>query len=344
MLSYGLLAIVIGLAILLIYALSLLKSIQQESNLIREQSVLQKDAMGRLENKEIDPNAITAGIAGSGDILKGAVLNSLKEINFSGDIEGIRTSAKQIGEEVADINKIFLDKQEAAGWAEIELEARLKDTFRNVRMGTKVAKLGGLVPDAHLVLNGGKILCIDSKFPVKSFKATIPISKGGVGEEDGRSRVGSRKDFIKAITGHLSKVEKDYVRPDLGTTEVAYLYVASERIYHHMVNPDNPEECEIVRDAANRGVILCSPSTLIANMHLVRVAERAMGIAGDSDKILRGHDKMRRVIEKLVSAWNTMSIHVNNAQNNRAVVQSLLDELELSMENLERFDLGGDEG
>ena len=45
-LSYGLLAIVIGLAILLIYALSLLKSIQQESKLIREQSTLQKDAMG----------------------------------------------------------------------------------------------------------------------------------------------------------------------------------------------------------------------------------------------------------------------------------------------------------
>ena len=66
MLSYGLLAIVIGLAILLVYALSLLKSIQQESNLIREQSTLQKDAMGRLESKEIDPNAITAGIAVGG--------------------------------------------------------------------------------------------------------------------------------------------------------------------------------------------------------------------------------------------------------------------------------------
>ena len=97
-------------------------------------------------NKEVDPNAITAGIAGSGEILKGAVLNSLKEINFSRDIEGIRNSAKQIGEEVADINKIFLDKQEAAGWAEIELEARLKDTFRNVHIRKKVAKLGGVQP------------------------------------------------------------------------------------------------------------------------------------------------------------------------------------------------------
>ena len=67
-LSYGLLVVVIGLAILLIYALSLLKSIQQESNLIREQSTLQRDAMGRLESKEIDPNAITAGIAGSGAV------------------------------------------------------------------------------------------------------------------------------------------------------------------------------------------------------------------------------------------------------------------------------------
>ena len=350
MLSYGLLIIVIFLTMLFFYALSLLKSIQQESNIIREKAVLihtqgefQERAMGRLENKEVDPNAITAGIAGSGEILKGAVLNSLKEINFSRDIEGIRNSAKQIGEEVADINKIFLDKQEAAGWAEIELEARLKDTFRNVHIRKKVAKLGGVQPDAHLMLTGGKILCIDSKFPAKSFKATIPISEGGAGEEDGRSRVGSRKDFIDAITSHFAKVEKDYVRPDLGTTEVAYLYVASERIYHHMVNPANTEECEMVRDAANRGVILCSPSTLIANMHLVRVAERAMGIAGDSDKILRGHDKMRRAIAELVNSWNTMSTHINNAQNNRAVVQSLLEEVERSMENLESLDLGGDE-
>ena len=133
------------------------------------------------------------------------------------------------------------------------------------------------------------------------------------------------------------------MRPDLGTTEVAYLYVASERIYHHMVNPDNHEECEIVRDAANKGVILCSPSTLIANMHLVRVAERAMGIAGDSDKILRGHDNMRRAISELVKAWSTMSGHVNNAQSNRAVVQDLLDEVERSMESLESLDLSGDE-
>ncbi|SVA61001.1 uncharacterized protein METZ01_LOCUS113855 [marine metagenome] len=348
-LSYGLLVLVVGLALLVIYALSLLKSIQQESSVIRDhatqirtQGDFQKEAMGRLENKEVDPNAITAGIAGSGPVLKGAVLDSLREINFSSDIEGIRSSAQRIGAEVADINKIFLDHQEAAGWAEKNLEECLKDSFANVHIRKNVAKLGK-TPDAHLKLNSGKLLCVDSKFPVKSFKAMIPESDGGDGAEDGRKRVSSETSFIAAIKTHFDKVATDYVRPDLGTTEVAYLYVASERIYHHMVNPDNTEECEIVRDAANKGVILCSPSTLIANMHLVRVAERAMGIAGDSDKILRSHDNMRRAISELVTAWATMSKHVNNAQNQRVNVQDLLDEVERSMKGLEGLDLSGDE-
>ncbi len=346
--NYILLVVVVLLLAILVYALTLLKSIQEQSATIRDQSVkihtqgeVNKEAIDKLDFS-VKPADITAGIAGSESVLKGAVLNSLKDINFSGDIEGIRSSAQRIGEEVADINKIFLDKQEAAGWAEIELETRLKDSFANVHIRKKVTKLAS-IPDAHLVLNGGKILCIDSKFPSKSFKAMIPESEGGEGDEHGSRRVTPRKDFIAAITTHFAKVATDYVRPDLGTTEVAYLYVASERIYHHMVNPDNTKESQIVRDAANNGVILCSPSTLIANMHLVRVAERAMGIAGDSDKILRGHDNMRRAIAELVKAWSKMSGHVNNAQTNRALVQDLLDEVERSMESLESLDLGGDE-
>ena len=54
-LSYGLLVLVVGLALLVIYALSLLKSIQQESSVIRDhatqirtQGDFQKAAMGRL--------------------------------------------------------------------------------------------------------------------------------------------------------------------------------------------------------------------------------------------------------------------------------------------------------
>ena len=347
-LSYGLLAIVIGLAILLVYALSLLKSIQQESAMIRDQASqihtqgeVQKEAIGNLDFS-VKPEVITAGIAASGETLKGAVAGTMKELKIAEDIGNIRSSADSVASEVAEIQKIFLDKQAAAGWAEIELERILKDSFANVSIRKKVPKLDS-IPDASLKLSDGRILCIDSKFPIKAFKETLAISEGGVGQEDGRSRVGNRKAFLEAVRGHIAKVESSYVRPELGTSEVAYLYIASERIYDYMITPDNQEEAALIRDAASRGVVVCSPNTLIANMHLLHIAERAMGIAEKSDEIIRGHARLRNDLNGLHSVWGKLSTQISNSYANRTKLQESMESLERALDSLESLDLSGDE-
>jgi len=348
MLSYGLLVIVIGLAILLVYALSLLKSIQQESTVIRDQATLihtqgevQKEAIGNLDFS-VKPADITAGIATSGDTLKGAMAGTMKDLKIAEDIGNIRSSAESVVNEVAKIQQIFGDKQSAAGWAEIELERILKDSFANVSIRKKVPKLDS-IPDASLKLSDGRILCIDSKFPVKAFKDTLAASEGGEGEEDGRSRVGSKKAFFEAVRGHIAKVESSYIRPELGTTEVAYLYVASERIYNYMINPDNTEESALIRDAASRGVVVCSPNTMIANMHLLHISERAMGIAEKSDEIIRGHARLRSDLNNLHSVWGTLSSQISNSYSNRTKLQESMESLERALDSLESLDLSGDE-
>ncbi len=348
MLSYGLLTIVIGLAILLVYALSLLKSIQQESSMIRDQAAMihtqgevQKEAIGNLDFA-VKPADITAGIAASGEALKGAVAGTMKDLKISEDIGNIRSSADSVASEVAEIQKIFLDKQAAAGWAEIELERILKDSFANVSIRKKVPKLDS-IPDASLKLSDGRILCIDSKFPVKAFKDTLAVSDGGEGEEDGRSRVRKKKVFLDAVKGHITKVESSYVRPELGTTEIAYLYIASERIYEYMIAPDNQDESELIRDAASRGVMVCSPNTMIANMHLLHIAERAMGIAEKSDEIIRGHALLRRDLNDLHSIWGTLSSQISNSYSNRTKLQESMESLERALDSLESLDLSGDE-
>tara|TARA_B100000678_G_scaffold259048_1_gene239053 strand:- start:276 stop:1334 length:1059 start_codon:yes stop_codon:yes gene_type:complete len=348
MLSYGLLALVIGLAILLIYALSLLKSIQQESNFIREQATIihtqgevQKEAIGNLDFS-VKPEVITAGIAASGGALKGAVAGTMKDLRISEDIGKIRSSADSVASEVAEIQKIFLDKQAAAGWAEIELERILKDSFAKVSIRKRVPKLDS-IPDANLKLSDGRILCIDSKFPIKAFKDTLAASEGGEGEEDGRSRKGSRKAFIDAVKGHIEKVESSYIRPELGTTEVAYLYIASQRIYDYLIDPDNQDESSLIRDAASRGVVVCSPNTLIANMHLLHIAERAMGIAEKSDEIFKGHTRLRGDLNELHSVWGTLSTQISNSYSNRTKLQESMESLERALNSLESLDLGEDE-
>ena len=348
MLSFGLLVIVIGLAMLLVYALSLLKSIQQESNLIRDQAALihtqgevQKEAIGNLDFS-VKPEVITAGIAASGETLKGAVAGTMKDLRIAEDIGTIRSSADTVANEVAEIQKIFLDKQAAAGWAEIELERILKDSFAKVSIRKKVPKLDS-IPDASLKLSDGRILCIDSKFPIKAFKGTLAASEGGGGEEDGRSRKSSKKAFIDAVRRHIAKVESSYIRPELGTTEVAYLYIASERIYDYMIDPDNQDESAMIRDAASRGVVVCSPNTLIANMHLLHIAERAMGIAEKSDDIIKGHARLRGGLNNLHSVWGTLSSQISNSYSNRTKLQESMESLERALNSLESLDLSGDE-
>ena len=333
-LTIGLYGLVLVLIALLLYALGLLKTIQT-------QNAVQKEAIDNIDT-EIKPEVITAGIAGSGEVLKGAMADSLGALGIGKDIGEIKSSASAMALVVQEIQNIFLDKQAAAGWAEIELERTLKDSFSDVHIRKKVPKLDS-IPDAHLTLGDRRILCIDSKFPIKAFKDVIALSEGGEGEEDGRARRGNRKVFLDAVKGHISKVETSYVRPDLGTTEIAYLYIASERIYLHMIDPDNTDESELIRDAASRGVIVCSPSTLIANMHLLYIAERAMGIAEKSDEILKGHDRLRKELNSLVSTWGKLSTQISNSYSNRNKLQEAIEDLDRVLRSLESLNLGDDE-
>ena len=86
----------------MVYALSLLKSIQQESAMIRDQASqihtqgeVQKEAIGNLDFS-VKPEVITAGIAASGETLKGAVAGTMKELKIAEDIGNIRSSADSV--------------------------------------------------------------------------------------------------------------------------------------------------------------------------------------------------------------------------------------------------------
>ena len=343
MLSYGLLALVIGLAILIVYALSLLKEIQQESSVIRDQATLihtqgevQKEAIGNLDFA-VKPEMISAGIGQSQAVIAQGIQAGLDEAKFGERIGAIDTNAAAILSANNQILTLFQGGgHEASGWAEIELEKLLKDKFSDVKIRKRVAKLDGAVPDAHLELSNGDILCIDSKFPLGTFGRMAA-------EPNGRKRKPLQEAFIKALRGHIDKVAQTYVKPEKGTTEVAYMYIGSEAGYHHLINPMNESESSLIRDAAGTGVIVCSPSTLMANMHLVRIAEQAMGISEHTGEIVSGHRQLRKDLDDLKNIWMTLMNQIKDSYNNRAKVQDAIDSLERIVKSLESLDLSGDE-
>ena len=87
--SIGLLCLVILLGGLLLYVLSILKGIQsdnasQRSTLdeIKTQNAVQKEAIDNLDT-DVKQEVITAGIAASGEVLKGAVAGTMKDLKIS---------------------------------------------------------------------------------------------------------------------------------------------------------------------------------------------------------------------------------------------------------------------
>jgi len=74
-------------------------------------------------------------------------------------------------------------------------------------------------------------------------------------------------------------------------------------------------------------------------MHLIRIAEQAMGIAEKSDEILKGHIRLRQELDTLASSWSTLSGQIGNSYNNRSKIQDGIDSIARTLNSLENLNL-----
>ena len=79
---------------------------------------------------QVKPEQMTAALVQSGSAFDSAMAKSFKDLKISEDIGNIKKSAEDMEKNVTEIQSIFLDKQAAAGWAEIELKDFSKIPFR----------------------------------------------------------------------------------------------------------------------------------------------------------------------------------------------------------------------
>ena len=314
---YLLIGLVIAALFLLAYLLHLIGELRLQS----------EATSGKIDSIEIRPEQFADAFVQNQKIFEGVISKSWKELGIENDLGELKSDSRKMTDSITEVQSIFQRKQDAANWAELSLEEILKDNFSEVHFRKKLPKIGGVIPDAHMKLHDGRILCIDSKFPIEAFKKMEKV-------EDGRSRKAEQTNFLKAIRRHFEKVAEDYVKHEEGTTEIAYMYIASERIYEHLISPDNEAESGLMREAANLGVVICSPATLIANMHLIRIAERAMRISQKTKDIAIGHSRLQKTIDTLESSWDTLSIHILNANKNRDNVQKLIEKIKSDISDI----------
>jgi len=238
------------------------------------------------------PNAATIEVALSASLEKKGIAAQIGEFG---------SASKELKSVANDFNRMMLKKSARASWGEWAMEEELKEIFSSVQIRKSVPEIGK-TPDAHVRIDG-KILCIDSKFVLDSFE-----KYDNTPETQKKTREDLMKKFEKDVKNHIDKIKQDYVQPGKGTHPVAYMFIPSNSVYDFLI-----VNCEaLIRDGASAGVIICSPMTLIANMHMVRMATIASNMSSMHTEILAAHERITKEFNEFETEWGKLSNHAKN--------------------------------
>ena len=261
--------------------------------------------------------------------LKTALSASLEDKQISSKIGAFTILSTQMTEATAKFNQMVQTKSKRAAWGEWHLEEELKETFPNVQIRSEVKELGNLKPDAHVRTPDGKILIVDSKFVYDTYNKI---------QDTPASQIETLKKlqttFVNDVRKHVEKIESDYVQPGKGTHEVAYMYIPSMGVYEYLIE----YESATVRWAASKGVVICSPVNLMANMHMLEIVRMAQNMSSMHNEILDAHLRIKKSFDEFEEEYKKLSNHLKNAVSKRDEVTALKEKLSLEITGLSSID------
>lgn len=185
-----------------------------------------------------------------------------------------------------------------------------------VEQASSASESGRMRPDLIVRLPGQRCVIVDSKAPLSAYLDAMSL-------DDPDARRARLVDHARSVRKHVeSLAAKGYAEQLSEAPEFVVMYLPGEAFFHAAVGADPA----LIDDAAQRGVVLASPTTLIAMLRAVaygwqqqQTAENAERIAEAGrelfDRVSKFTDHLARVGEGLrraadsynaaVASWET---------------------------------------
>ena len=184
--------------------------------------------------------------------------------NSLGKLTKQTESIEAIGRDIQSLSDLLQPPKLRGGVGEIMLENLLAQILptRMYRMQEQIAD--GQRVDAVIQL-GERVLPIDSKFPLESFQRLGDDSDGK-----------SAKEFSKVLKKQIDSIATKYLRPDLGTTDFAIMYIPAEAVYHRFISDAEQDGFEYA--LSKKKIIPSSPGHLYGFLASVAAIYRQAGL------------------------------------------------------------------
>ncbi len=258
------------------------------------------------------------------DQLTAALSQSLSSMDFGETVTRIEDRAGQIEGLHEDFDRLLRAPRERGEFGEAQLEVMLSDHLHPGMYGIREQVVGSKTPDAHVETPDG-IVAIDSKFPLDRYEQFLDA-------EDPAARAEHKRVFRNAVEEQLAKIERDYVRPEAGTTDFAFAYIPSESVYYHLIT----EEYDLLREYTKRGVQVVSPLTLGHKLELLKTGAQARKLSEEAEAVLGHLTELGARFEAVEDEWTTLDRHIDNAGKKADDVDRRLSGLRDAFDRIDR--------
>jgi DNA recombination protein RmuC len=280
------------------------------------QSTGQVKAIGDNVSQRLESvtSALQEGIKNSAQIT--GQMTSDAQTKMAGELKNTREQISQIqkqlgevqlaGQQMSDtahtLEGILGGAKSRGSLGEITLERLLEDSLPPNQYVAQYRFSSGEAADVVIKLRDKKIMAIDSKFPLDSYRRIATE-----GDE-------ARRAFAVAVKGHADSISRKYIVPNEGTLDVALMFVPSESVFHEMLVTGDSKGQLLDAYCRDKKVIAVSPNTLYAHLCVIAMGLRGMQIEENAMRLLASLSGMEKQMEKFSEKFETLGNHLKNAQ------------------------------
>jgi len=205
---------------------------------------------------------------------------------------------------------------------EVTLERLLEDSLPASQYATQYRFASGEAADAVIFLRDRKLIAVDSKFPLESFRRIATE-----GEE-------AKKAFASAVKVHVDSIARKYIVPDEGTLDLALMFVPSESVYYEMLMTNDSKGEPLDSYCRGKCIVAVSPNTLYAHLCVIHLGLRGMQIEENAMRISAGLSGIQKNMSAFTDIFEKLGTHLKNAQQSYADADKKLEKTQNTMHTL----------
>lgn len=235
-----------------------------------------------------------------------------------GNLESSTQNINHIAKDISSLQNILKSPKLRGNIGEFFLENLLKQIFPKENYDTQYSFKNGTTVDAIIKLSG-KIISIDSKFPLESFQRLIEARDN---EENVKPK---KREFIKSVKERVDEIASKYINPEEGTFDFAMMYIPAENVFYEIFLNDSYFDCEfeLFNYCINKNVIPVSPNSFYAYLMVIVFGLKGLKIERETQEIIGEFSKIQAKYASFLKNLKLTAKHMKNSYTN--IEKSIID-------------------